>query len=135
MKLDHILVGIDFSEPSFAAARWVARHVAPRARLVLAHVISIPAAPPIVRGRFPRRELLVPTVREGADSRLRELARTLGTEQVDIVIREGAPGSRGTIGCSRSSCRALRRPASRSRCPSSSRSTSSRPHRSAWFPR
>lgn len=94
MKLDHILIGIDFSAPSFEAAHWIARHVAPGAKLVLAHVIAIPEPPPIVRSRFPRRDLLVATVREGADKRLRDLALALKSEQVSIDIREGevAPG-------------------------------------------
>ena len=68
MKLDNILIGIDFSAPSFQAAHWIARHVAPGADLVLAHVITIPEAPPLVRGRFPRRDLLLATVREGRTS-------------------------------------------------------------------
>ena len=89
MKLDHILIGIDFSRPSFPAAHWVARHLAPGAELVLAHVITIPEAPPIVRGRFPQRDLLVATVRVGADKRLRDLAQALETERVRIDVREG----------------------------------------------
>lgn len=89
MTLDRIVVGIDFSPPSFEAARWVARHFAPEAELVLAHVIAIPEAPPVVRSRYPRRELLVETLREGADARLRELARSLGTDRVRVDIREG----------------------------------------------
>ncbi|HEY9480241.1 MAG TPA: universal stress protein, partial [Gemmatimonadaceae bacterium] len=46
MQLNRVLVGIDFSAPSLAAARWVAEHFAPRAELVLIHVIPEPRTPP-----------------------------------------------------------------------------------------
>lgn len=89
MKLERILIGIDFSEPSFEAAHWIARYVAPGAELLLAHVIAIPHPPPIVRSRFPKRELLVATVREGAEKRLRDLAQALLPAQARVDIREG----------------------------------------------
>jgi len=74
MGFERIVVGIDFSPASFEAARWTARHFACGTELVLAHVIAIPEAPPIVRSRFPRRDLVVDTVRVGAETRLRELS-------------------------------------------------------------
>ncbi|HET9463987.1 MAG TPA: universal stress protein [Gemmatimonadales bacterium] len=40
----HIVVGIDFSDPSLAAAGWTARHLADDATIVLAHAVCIPAA-------------------------------------------------------------------------------------------
>ena len=89
MSARRIVVAIDFSPASFDAARWAARHLARHAELVLAHVIAVPEPPPIVQGRFPRRELLVETLREGADRRLRELTPTLGAERVWVEIREG----------------------------------------------
>lgn len=91
MKLDKLVIGIDFSTPSVEAARWAARHFAQGAELVLVHVISIPEAPPIVRSRFPQRDLLIETVREGADKRLRELSPSLNAERVWLEIREGNP--------------------------------------------
>ena len=91
MMLDKLVIGIDFSTPSVEAARWAARHFAPGAELVLVHVISIPEAPPIVRSRFPRRDLLIETVREGAEKRLRELSLTLSAGRVWLEIREGNP--------------------------------------------
>ena len=91
MKLDRLVIGIDFSTPSVDAARWVARHFAPGAELVLLHVISIPEPPPIVRSRFPRRDLLIDTVREGAEKRLREISLSLNAKRVWLEIREGEP--------------------------------------------
>ena len=39
------LVGIDFGEPSLAAARWIADHLARDAEIVLVHVIPVPSGP------------------------------------------------------------------------------------------
>ena len=91
MKIERVVVGIDFSTPSVDAARWVSRYFAPRAELVLAHVISLPEPPPIVRGKFPRRDLLIDTVREGAEKRLREISLSLGADRVWLELREGEP--------------------------------------------
>jgi nucleotide-binding universal stress UspA family protein len=91
MKFERVVVGIDFSPSSVDAARWVSRYFAPGAELVLAHVISIPEPPPISRGKFPRRDLLVDTVREGAEKRLREISLSLGADRVWLELREGEP--------------------------------------------
>lgn len=40
MQFNRIIVGIDFSANSLAAARWVAHHFAPDAELVLVHVVT-----------------------------------------------------------------------------------------------
>ena len=91
MKIERVVVGIDFSPASVDAARWVSRYFAPGAELVLAHVISIPEAPPLGRGKVARRELLIDTVREGADKRLREISLSLGAGRVWLELREGEP--------------------------------------------
>lgn len=91
MDLGRIVVGVDFSAPSIATARWAARHLARGAELVLAHVIVLPEPPPIVRSRYPRRELTIETLRQGADKRLRELSTSLAAERIWLEIREGTP--------------------------------------------
>ena len=91
MKLGRVVIGIDFSAPSIDAAQWVARWLASGAELVLLHVISVPEAPPIVRSRFPDRELLVDTVRVGAEKRLREISLSLPAARIWPEIREGTP--------------------------------------------
>ena len=45
MQFKKIVVGIDFSDASLAAARWVANHMAPSAELFLVHVVSMPRPP------------------------------------------------------------------------------------------
>jgi nucleotide-binding universal stress UspA family protein len=89
MKLDTVVIGTDFSAPSVAAARWTAQHFAPGAELVLVHVVTVPEPPRFLRGRFPAPDALVATARAGADARLRELARSLGTGRTRVEVRTG----------------------------------------------
>jgi nucleotide-binding universal stress UspA family protein len=91
MKLERVVVGIDFSPSSIDAASWVGRYFASGAELVLAHAISIPEPPPIVRSRFPRRDLLIGTVREGAEKKLQEISLSLGAARMWLELREGEP--------------------------------------------
>jgi nucleotide-binding universal stress UspA family protein len=91
MRIERVVVCIDFSTPSVDAARWVSRYFAPGAELVLAHVISIPEAPPLARGKLVRRDLLIDTMREGAEKRLREISLSLGADRVWLELREGEP--------------------------------------------
>lgn len=91
MKLERIVVGIDFSRPSVQAAEWTASQFAPGAEFILTHAIAVPDASAIVRSGSPRRDLMVETLREGADKRLRELGISLGAKRMWIEIREGDP--------------------------------------------
>lgn len=89
MRLERVVIGMDFSAPAEAAARWTAQHFARGAEVVLVHVIAIPEPPRFLRGRFPPRETLVETARVGADKRMRELSQSLGAERIWMEIREG----------------------------------------------
>lgn len=91
MRLDRVVVGMDFSQPAEDAARWTARHFAPGAEIVLVHVVSVPEPPRFFRGKFPPRETVVETARSGADRRLRELSTTLDADRIWMEIREGDP--------------------------------------------
>jgi nucleotide-binding universal stress UspA family protein len=84
-----IVIGVDFSEASGDAARWATRYFAPGAEVILAHVMALPHAPPILRGRSARRDLLVETLRDGAEHRLRDLSLSLSSERIWIDVREG----------------------------------------------
>jgi nucleotide-binding universal stress UspA family protein len=93
VRLERVVIGMDFSAPAEAAARWTAQHLARGAELVLVHVIAIPEPPRFIRGRFPPRETLVETARVGADKRMRELSQSLGAERIWMEIREGDAAS------------------------------------------
>lgn len=92
MRLDQVLLGIDFTEPSMAAARWVSRHFAPEARLLVLHAIEIPRPPSFLEHGYPPRERLLEVAWEGADHRLAEIARTLAEGRPGAVHAEAREG-------------------------------------------
>lgn len=87
----YIVVGMDFSRVSVAAARWIARHVVEDELLVLAHAICIPEPPEFLRSLYPPVEPLRADARRGAELRMRELTPSLGAQRVCPEIREGRP--------------------------------------------
>jgi nucleotide-binding universal stress UspA family protein len=91
MRLERIIVGIDFSASSIAAARWIATHFAPSAELILAHSVFIPEPPRFLRGRFPSSASLIENARAGAEARLVELARSLEPAKTRVEICVGHP--------------------------------------------
>lgn len=93
MRLDRIVIGMDFSPQAIDAARWVSRSLAPEAGLTLVHAICIPEPPALLRGLFPPREALVDTTRVGANQRLREVAELLGPDRSKLEIRVGEPAA------------------------------------------
>ncbi len=91
--LERVVVGVDFSAPSVAAARWVARDLAPTADLRLVHVLDVPRPPRFLEGRYPSRARLMERVREGAETHLTPLVEKLADGRAAPVtseIREGA---------------------------------------------
>jgi universal stress protein E len=90
VKLERIVVGIDFSQPSVEAARWVATVLAPQAELVLAHVIDIPQPPGVLRALAKPTDALESTAHEGADRKLREVSRAAQVMRSWIEVRRGS---------------------------------------------
>jgi nucleotide-binding universal stress UspA family protein len=45
MKLDTIVAGVDFGQPSHAGLEWAARHLAPDAEFILVHAMELPVPP------------------------------------------------------------------------------------------
>lgn len=91
MELKRVVVGVDFSEASVAAAKWTARGFAPGAELVLVHSLEVPQPPGFLKGVLPSTDELERTAREGAERRLRELGLTLGADRIWPEIRVGWP--------------------------------------------
>ena len=91
MRIEKVIVGIDFSRPGIEAAEWVVRHVAPDIELILAHVIDLPRTPSFLRGVAVPDAELEATARSVAEPRLRELATFLTPARVRTVIRTGRP--------------------------------------------
>jgi hypothetical protein len=130
-----VIVGIDFSGASLAAARWVARAFGSGTDLVLVHVLPptrrLPASTSPARGAVARDDARVML---GA---LRGLAGTLGVGRVEAVVRLGTvPDALAAVAASPDSSRrrtrgraAMRRAARRMatiRLPTRARTASSR---------
>jgi universal stress protein E len=89
MKLERIVVGVDFSESSIAAAQWAARYFGRGAEIVLIHAIDIPEPPPFLGDRYPPLALLLDTYRAGAETRLARLVDALAGGRTRSVVRFG----------------------------------------------
>jgi universal stress protein A len=91
MNYDRIVIAVDFSEQSVAGAQWVARHFAPRAELVLVHVLELPPPPSF----WPRRVWLradhIETYRAGAKTRLRQFGQQIRRGLLWEEVRLGRP--------------------------------------------
>jgi universal stress protein E len=92
VRLERAVAGIDFGEASVAAARWAATRLAPKAELVLVHVLHV-EEPRWIRPRLPRKQVLT-LAREAAERRLRELTRTIGAPLVFTEVVVGDPADR-----------------------------------------
>ncbi len=88
--MDRIIVGVDFSAESAAAAHWVANSFAPSAKLVLVHACPKPAPPRVPGRRFVTTEELADVAASGACARLEELAAELDEGRVTVEARTGA---------------------------------------------
>lgn len=77
MRLDTVVIGMDFSPAALETARLVAATLAPRASLVLVHVIERPARPAFLVAETMPSEALELDARAEAEDRLREVAATL----------------------------------------------------------
>ena len=91
MTFERIVVGGDFSAASLAAARWVATQLAPRAEVVLVHVLPEPEAAPFVRPYLPPMVDVVSDVVPALYGGLRGVADLTGVERTRIDILAGAP--------------------------------------------
>jgi nucleotide-binding universal stress UspA family protein len=87
--LDRILVGVDFRQPSLAAARWASTHFGSCTQVGLAHVRSVPEVPDFVKPMMPalddRLDRRVCSLLPG----LRGFAATLGASNPSIHVRVG----------------------------------------------
>lgn len=90
MRIDRIVVGIDFSWPSITALQWVSRELAPDAEVVLVHALEIPEPPGILREPG-ATDTLAEVATEGARRRLDAAANTLAREHSSCLVRRGAP--------------------------------------------
>jgi nucleotide-binding universal stress UspA family protein len=86
-----VLIGIDFSEASLAAARWIARQFAAEAELILVHVIPVPPPPSFCRDILADRQTLATGAVPRLEGGLRGFAATLPSARVTTHLRVGRP--------------------------------------------
>lgn len=91
MKLQRIVVGVDFSATSLGAVHWMVNQIAPEAEYYLVHGLDLPQPPPFLRGLLPTRVEVVETAMVGAEQRLQELAATLSPIRAHAEVRCGHP--------------------------------------------
>ena len=86
MKIRRIVVGMDFREPSVAAARWTALELAPQAEIVIVHAVDVPRPPRPLRGILAPVEPVAENAVVGARARLASLGAWVdGTRVVGEV--------------------------------------------------
>lgn len=91
MKLDRILISMDFSEPAIAGAKWVSNDLAPEAELTLLHVIEPPDQPRYASWLLPPASTVEALAREDAEMRMREVGSYLTASEPRLDIRIGTP--------------------------------------------
>ena len=92
MKIERLLVAVDFSDTATAAARYAVEHFAPGVEVVLLHVIDPPARPRFAHDVLPREETLEAMAREFAAKRFMEIASSLPSGiRSRVEVRRGKP--------------------------------------------
>lgn len=90
MRIQNVVVGMDFSETSIAGARWVANQFEPDADVTLVHVVTPPERSVFAAPVLPSIELLVSAARQCAEDRMREVAASIAP-RARSQIRMGKP--------------------------------------------
>ena len=91
IRLDTVVIGVDFSASSIAAADWVRKDLAPLARCAIVHALHVPRPPSFLQGAFPSRAALLASAREGATTRLERVVRDHAWGTVSTQVVEGRP--------------------------------------------
>lgn len=89
MRLDTIVVGMDFSRQATGTTRWLSTTLAPRARLVLVHAIEPPGRPPFPIANTLPEPALAFDARAHATEQLREASTAIGRNIARTEIRFG----------------------------------------------
>lgn len=89
MRLDRIVIGVDFGAASIAGARWAAGQLAPDAELVLVNAVDLPSPAPFLRRALPPVQELAAAARDHAERCLGEIARSLPSASVRTLVKVG----------------------------------------------
>ncbi|MEX0891777.1 MAG: universal stress protein [Gemmatimonadota bacterium] len=97
MKIERVVLGMDFGAPAVAAARWVAQAFAGAKEVILVNVVDVPHPPSFLSGILPPREELIETAKVGARDRLGDLVEELPAlpgGHITTRIESGRPAER-----------------------------------------
>lgn len=89
VRLDRIVVGTDFSDPSTAALRWAADFFAPEAELILVHALELPLHPETRGGETEAQTEIRIEAEAAARASLREIANGFGDRPIRLEVRAG----------------------------------------------
>jgi nucleotide-binding universal stress UspA family protein len=91
VQLRSVVIGMDFSDVSLRAARWIASHIAPEAELVFVHVIPGPRLPSYVRSRVPGPGAIAVDGATALRNCLHGIAESLGPGRARVELLSGPP--------------------------------------------
>lgn len=91
MRLESVVLGIDFDPESHAVARWAVRHLVPQGELVLAHCLEFPTVPRFLQDLLVPWQVTVEEARREAKQRLEALASELRPHTIRTETRVGRP--------------------------------------------
>jgi nucleotide-binding universal stress UspA family protein len=91
LQLRKIVVGVDFTDASLAAARWAATHFAPDAEIVLVHVMPSVRVPSFVRAHLPPPAEVAPATARALYGGLRGLADLIAGRRARAQVLRGGP--------------------------------------------
>ena len=92
MDFHTVVIGIDFTEASLRAARWVTSVMAPRSQVVLVHAMHVPPLPSYLRAELPAaRAAMAAHGVSALDACLRGVAESLAPGRVRVALRSGGP--------------------------------------------
>jgi nucleotide-binding universal stress UspA family protein len=91
VQVRKIVVGVDFTDVSLSAARWVAAHFAPDAEILLVHVVPSVRLPSFVVGHFPPAADVAPTVSPTLYQGLNALAGLVARDRARAHVLTGDP--------------------------------------------
>lgn len=91
-RLARVVVGVDFAEPSVAAAKWVSEQFV-GADTILVHGVYVPPPPTFSVASTTGREQFIETARRGAEERLAGLVASLQNATARGVVRVGEPAA------------------------------------------
>jgi universal stress protein E len=86
-----LVVAVDFSPASMAAARWATQWLLDDRELVLMHAVVVPEVQGLLADRYPVSKSLLSNATAGALHRLEDARNSLGVPDAVLEVKEGKP--------------------------------------------